>query len=69
MISLIRVYEKLVEMKEHLDEKSQGAIDAKAGAGDTGYDFDEAERRRIEIAQRIERLQRQQDDEEESGKS
>ena len=69
MISLIRVYEKLVEMKEHLDEKSQGAIDARTGPDDSGYDFDEAERRRVEIAQRIERLQRQQDEAGGSGKS
>ena len=57
MISLIRVYEKLVEMKERLDEKAQGAA-----AGAKGYDATEAEQKRREIAQRIERLQRQQDE-------
>ena len=71
MIALIRVYEKLVEMKEHLDEKSQSASQAASASGSAGqgYDGDEAERRRIEIAQRIERLQRQQDDAEGSGQS
>ncbi len=54
MISLIRVYEKLVEMTEHLDQKKPGAsLDLK------GYDAAETEQMRLEIAQRIERLQRQ----------
>ena len=54
MISLIRVYEKLVEMTERLDQKTQGeSQDVK------GYDSVETEQMRLEIAQRIERLQRQ----------
>ena len=54
MISLIRVYEKLVEMTDRLDQKAQGA------SPDTkGYDHGETEQMRLEIAQRIERLQRQ----------
>ena len=57
MISLIRVYEKLVEMTERLDQKSQGdSPDVK------GYDAIETEQMRVEIAQRIERLQRQNEE-------
>ena len=65
MISLIRVYEKLVEMTERLDQKTKGeSPDAR------GYDRAETEQMRVEIAQRIERLQRQNDDQRKaSGKS
>ncbi len=64
MISLIRVYEKLVEMTERLDQKTQGeSQDVK------GYDPVETEQMRLEIAQRIERLQRQSEQQcETSGK-
>ncbi len=55
MISLMRVLEKIGEMKDRLDEKSQGDCGA-----DKIYDREETERRRLEIAQRIDRLQRQQ---------
>jgi hypothetical protein len=68
MISLIRVYEKLVEMKERLDEKTQDAETGSTSAGDKAYDSAEAERRRIEIAQRIERLQRQAEDDAEDSR-
>jgi len=73
MISLIRVYEKLVEMTERLDQKTQGeSQDARGDArGDIrGYDPVETEQMRFEIAQRIERLQRQSEGQcETSGKS
>jgi len=56
MISLIRVYEKLVEMTDRLDQKTRDERpDIK------GYDRNETEQMRLEIAQRIERLQRQCD--------
>ncbi len=69
MISLIRVYEKLVEMTERLDQKTQSA--SQAAKGDVkGYDPVETEQMRLEIAQRIERLQRQSEGQcETSGKS
>ncbi|MCP4934288.1 MAG: hypothetical protein GY927_08815 [bacterium] len=65
MISLIRVYEKLVEMTARLDKKTQGeSRDVK------GYDSVETEQMRLEIAQRIERLQRQSEGQcETAGKS
>jgi hypothetical protein len=55
MISLIRVYEKLVEMKERLDEKERGtgAIEQRPGSV-------EAERICERLADRIERLQKQE---------
>ena len=55
MMSLIRVYEKLVEMKGRLDDKVQGIENNAKGTGS-----DEAEQIRRDLAQRIERLQQQQ---------
>ena len=54
MISLIRVYEKLVEMKERLDEKAQGSHPDEQTPGSI-----EAERICKDLADRIERLQKQ----------
>ena len=62
MISLLKVYEKLLEMKEVLNERERGA-----GTGAVSHE--EAERRRLEIAQRIERLQGRRQDQKGSGSS
>jgi hypothetical protein len=53
MMSLIRVYEKLVEIKERLDGGGPDSGDHLKGSGS-----DEAEQIRRDLAQRIERLQR-----------
>jgi 50S ribosomal subunit-associated GTPase HflX len=54
LMSLIRVYEKLLEMKERLDERSEGGAHGGNGPGSI-----EADAICRELAGRIERLQKQ----------
>ena len=54
MISLIRVYEKLVELKERAEEKERAAEDNKEGPSSA-----EAQRICTDLADRIEKLQKQ----------
>ena len=59
MISLIRVYEKLVEMQERSEQKSDHKGGASTGRGGSGVGSDEAQTICRQLAERIERLQQQ----------